>query len=45
MIIRLACALLSLRLSQLEKRMSATCFDAALSAEIDRVRAALELLR
>lgn len=45
MIILVACALLRLRLRQLERRMTPLRFDTALSAEIDRVRTALEVLR
>lgn len=45
MIIRLARALLRFRLYQLERRIEVWRFDAAVSAEIDRVRTALEVLR
>jgi hypothetical protein len=42
---RLACALLRFHLRQLERRIELSRFDALVFAEIDRVRAALELLR
>lgn len=45
MIERLVRVLLRLRLHQLERRIAMSRFDAVLSVEIDRVRAALEVLR
>jgi hypothetical protein len=44
MIVRLASWLLRRHLSRLERRVELSRFDAPLSAEIDRVRAALEML-
>jgi len=44
MIVKLARTLLRLRLYQLEKRVNHARFDLALSSDLDRIRAALELL-